>query len=60
MILELQANGTDIPLDSLQQTFTYNAGFVQTIAVVYQGKTYRQTFTNDGTNLTVISAWVVV
>lgn len=51
-------NGAAIPLDSLPQNFAYTGGFVSTITVVYQGITYVQTFTNDGTNITAISGWV--
>ncbi len=51
-------NGASIPLDSLPQTFAYSGSFVSTITVVYQGITYVQTFTNDGTNITAISGWV--
>lgn len=49
-----------LPLDSLNQVFTYDGDFVATISVVYAGKTYRQTFTNDGTHITSISPWTVV
>jgi len=53
-------DGTMIPLDSVQQTIVYAAGFISTITVNYQGNTasqYVQTFTNNGTNITGISQW---
>lgn len=47
-----------LPLGDLAQTFAYTGGFLHTITVVYQGVTYVQTFTNNGTNITGISVWV--
>jgi hypothetical protein len=47
----------ELPLGSLNQAFTYDGTFVETITVVYQGVTFVQTFTNDGTNITNISAF---
>lgn len=52
------SNGTMLPLDSIPQTFTYSGDFVATITAVYQGVTYVQTFTNDGSHITDISAWI--
>ena len=49
---------TPIPVSSLTQTFTYSGGFVTTASVSYLTNTYVQTFTNDGTNITLISGWV--
>lgn len=54
-----QPNGAQLPLDSLEQVFTYTGTFVETITVEYQGNTYVQTFTNNGTNITEISGWVL-
>ena len=55
----VQANdGTMLPLDSITNTIAYSGSFVSTITVNYQGNTYVQTFTNNGTNITVISNWV--
>lgn len=55
----VQANdGAMLPLESLEQVFAYDGEFVDTITVVYAGKTYVQTFQNDGTNITNISGWV--
>lgn len=54
----VQMGGSKVPLDSLEQTFGYVGGFLTTITVAYRGVTYVQTFTNDGTNITVISKWV--
>lgn len=51
------SDGAQLPLDSLPMTFTYSSTFVATISVFYQGNTYVQTFTNDGTNITFISGW---
>ena len=52
-------DGTQIDLDNVEQTFAYGGGFVSTITVVYGGKTYVQTFTNNGTNITEISGWIL-
>lgn len=55
----VQANdGAMLPLSSLAQQFTYDGDFVETITVIYAGKTYVQTFMNDGTEITYISGWV--
>jgi len=54
----VQMGGAKVPLDSLPQTFVYAGGFLSTITVAYRGVTYVQTFTNDGSNITVISKWV--
>ncbi len=52
------SDGTQIPLNSVTQTIAYSGIFVSTITIEYAGKTFVQTFTNDGTNITVISNWV--
>jgi hypothetical protein len=52
------ANGVQLPLISLAQTFTYSGGLVTTISCVYNSITYTQTFTNNGTEITNISQWV--
>jgi hypothetical protein len=59
------SNGVQLPLNDLEQTFTYDTSFVATISVMYRGipgqsglVQYIQTFTNDGTNITGISPWV--
>lgn len=52
------SNGVQIPLEDTPLAFAYAGGFIDTITVVYRGITYIQTFTNDGTNVTAISAWV--
>jgi hypothetical protein len=52
-------NGTQIPLDSVELVIAYSGNFVSTITVVYAGDTYVQTFTNNGTNITQISGWIV-
>ena len=51
-------SNVQLPVSSLEQVFTYDGDFVETITVVYAGVTYIQTFTNDGTNITNISQWV--
>jgi hypothetical protein len=52
------SDGTQIPLNSVTQTIAYTGDFVSTITVVYQGKTFVQTFDNDGSHITDISNWV--
>lgn len=54
----LASDNTQLPLAQLEQVFTYDGGFVDTITVVYTGNTYVQTFTNNGTNITEITGWV--
>lgn len=57
-LFTVQADNSEIlPLDSLAQEFTYDGDFLETITVNYGGKTYVQTFTNNGTNITSISKW---
>ena len=55
------SNGVQLPLNDLEQTFTYDTTFVATISVMYRGipgqsglVQYIQTFTNDGTDITGI------
>lgn len=55
----LASDGTQLPLAGLEQVFAYGGGFVATITVVYIGNTYVQTFTNDGTNITEITGWIL-
>ena len=52
------SNGVQLPLNDCPNTINWVGGFVDTIVIVYQGITYTQTFLNDGTNITDISAWV--
>lgn len=55
----VQANdGAQIPLSSTPQSFSYSGGFISSITVIYQGKTYVQTFINDGTNIIYITGWI--
>ena len=55
----VQANdGAMLPLDSLATQIVYSGGFVSTITVMYAGKTYVQTFLNDGTDIIYISGWI--
>jgi hypothetical protein len=51
-------DGAMLPLESLAQEFIFSGSFLSTITVVYQGRTYVQTFLNDGTNITYISNWI--
>ena len=51
-------DGVQLPLDSLPATIAYSGSFVSTITVVYEGNTYVQTFTNNGTNITAFTGWV--
>lgn len=51
--------GTPLPLGDLPATLAYSGSFIHTITVSYYGNTYVQTFTNNGTNITAISAWVL-
>jgi len=56
----VQANdGTMIPLDSVPQQFIYDGSFLSSIIVQYAGKTFIQTFENDGTNIIYSSGWNV-
>jgi hypothetical protein len=51
-------DGVQLPLDSLEQQFTYTGSNVTAITVEYAGNTYVQTFTYSGSNITQISGWV--
>jgi hypothetical protein len=53
----LSSNGVALPIDNLAQVFTYSGSFIATASVVYNGITYTQTFTNNGTQITNISQW---
>jgi hypothetical protein len=54
-------NGVGLPLDNLAQSFTYDgSGNLSTVTVVYNGVTYRQTFTYTAGRLTQASSWGVV
>lgn len=50
-------DGTQLPLDSVPQEITYSGEFVTSITAYYQGKSFVQTFLNDGSNITYISNW---
>ena len=52
------SNGVQLPLSDIPTTLTYSAGFISTIVVVYDGVTYTQTFTNNGSNITAISPYI--
>lgn len=54
----LASDNTQLPLAQLEQVFTYDGSFVDTITVVYTGNTYVQTFINNGTKITEISGWI--
>ena len=51
-------DGTMLPVNDLAQQIQYAGGFVASITVNYAGRSYVQTFTNDGTNIIFISRWV--
>ena len=51
-------DGVGVPINSLQKTLTYSGSFVATQVVQYEGKTYTQTYTNNGTVITGVSQWV--
>ena len=53
----LASNGVGLPVKDLPVAITYDAAFVETLTVTYNGIDYVQTFTNDGTNITSISRW---
>lgn len=54
------SDGTQLPLSDVLQTFDWtDTGFLSTITVVYQNKTFVQTFTNDGTYYDTISGWIL-
>jgi len=55
----LASDGSQLPLAQLATTLTYDGDFISTITVEYQGNNYTQTFTNDGTNITAISRWIL-
>jgi hypothetical protein len=60
----LANDGTKLPLSDLPTTLVFSGQFISTISVVYANpagidKTYIQTFTNDGTNITNISRFEV-
>ena len=52
-------NGSPIPLASLPLAIAYSGDFLSTITIEYFGNTYVQTFTNNGSNITDISAFVL-
>jgi hypothetical protein len=53
-------DGVNIPLADVPQAFTYDGNDnVTTITVVYRDKTYIQTFTYAGNNVTNITRWEV-
>lgn len=58
-------DGTQLPLDSLTQTFTYSGSNVTGISVQYTAistgvlSTFLQTFTYSGSNVNTISGWIL-
>ena len=54
------SNGDQVDLDNTPQTINYSGGFVSSIVATLTNptRTYTQTFTNDGTNITHISNWI--
>jgi hypothetical protein len=60
MSTTVQANdGTMLPLESLPVVFGYTGSNITTITVQYQGKTFIQTLSYAGSNVTNISGWEV-
>lgn len=54
---EIASDGTQIPVYSCAYHFTYSMGNITEMTTVYQGKTYKQTFTYSGADITDISIW---
>ena len=52
-------NGMQIPIDSCAKTYVYDGEIVETITVEWMDGTYIQTYTNDGTNITSVTGWVL-
>lgn len=52
------SNGVQLPLEDVPISLVFTGDFISTITCVYQGITYIQTYTNNGTNITAISAWI--
>jgi hypothetical protein len=52
------SDGNAIPITSVAHTYGYSGSNIVTDTVVYQGKTYVQTFTYTGGNLTGVSLYV--
>jgi hypothetical protein len=53
-------DGTQIPFDSIANNFAYDSsGFLLTITVTYEGNTYVQTLSNNGTKITDVSRWIL-
>lgn len=50
--------GAQLPIDDLEQGFTYTGSDLTEIKVTYQGIVYVQTFTYDAGNLTDVSQWI--
>lgn len=61
----IASDGTALPLDSLGTALTFSGGFISTITVQYNALStgvlshFVQTFTNNGTNITNISHFVL-
>jgi hypothetical protein len=59
------SDGTALPLDSLSTALVFSGAFISTITVQYVANStgvlsyFTQTFTNNGTNITAISNWVL-
>jgi|FreactcultureFD7_1027221.scaffolds.fasta_scaffold70042_2 hypothetical protein len=55
----IASDGVGLPIDSLEQSLAYSGSIISTITVSYLGNTYVQTFTNNGTQITDISQWIL-
>ena len=51
------SDGVVVPVESLEQNYTYNGAFIDYIEVSYRGVTYRQTYTYNGSHIATISEW---
>ena len=56
-VTAIASDGAQIPVYDCALTFTYVAGNITELITVYQGVTYKQTFTYTGSDITAISIW---
>lgn len=56
---EIASDGKVVPFESLAQEFAYNGdGTVNYVQAVWEGVTYRQSYTYTSGKLTGVSRWV--
>lgn len=61
------SDGTQLPVENLPVAIAYSGSFISTLTVQYEAislptpnlSNFVQTFTNNGTNITNISRWVL-